>query len=148
MMDSAENRQQLLDWAVKRCRDSGLRRTKAMEEVLRALIDSPRPRTLSELVDALGDLCDKATVYRLLIRLEEKGILRRLGLHERSAYFTMRYPDRHSDYLICTECGSIDTLEIACPVEQLEKEISEKSGFKKLYHELEFFGVCPACEAS
>ena len=59
----------------------------------------------------------------------------------------MRYPDRHSDYLICTECGSIDALEIACPVEQLEKEISEKSGFKRLYHELEFFGICPACES-
>lgn len=144
-MDSRRDCAAALKWAVEKCRSLGLRRTKAMEEVLRNLIESPKPLTLSELAVALKDQCDKATVYRLLIRLEEKGILRRLGLHERSAYFTMRYPDRHHDYLICTECGSIDTLDMRCPVEALEREISEKSGFKKLYHELEFFGVCPAC---
>lgn len=144
-MEGTKSRQELLTWAVQQCRDHGLRRTKAMEEVLRALIENDQPLTLADLVDALGDLCDKATVYRLLIRLEEKGILRRLGLHERSAYFTMRYPDRHNDYLICKECGQIDSLDIACPVEQLEKEISTKSGFTNLYHELEFFGTCPTC---
>jgi Fur family transcriptional regulator, ferric uptake regulator len=28
---------------------------------------------------------DKATVYRLLMKLEERGLIRRLGLHDRSA---------------------------------------------------------------
>lgn len=136
-----------LQWAVQRCRDLGLRRTKAMEEVLRALIESERPLTLAALAGskALRDQCDKATVYRLLMRLEEKGVLRRLGLHDRAAYFTMKYPGEHSDYLICSECGSIAELDITCPVEELEKEISKSSGFQRLYHELEFFGVCPKC---
>ncbi|MEM7015235.1 MAG: transcriptional repressor [Verrucomicrobiota bacterium] len=144
-MDRKKSRKELLAWAVQQCRDHGLRRTKAMEEVLRALIERDQPLTLADLVDALGDLCDKATVYRLLIRLEDHGIIRRLGLHERSAYFTMRYPDRHDDYLICKECGKIDSIDIACPVEKIEKEISANSGFTNLYHELEFFGVCPKC---
>ncbi len=143
-----QDRENPVAWAVDRCRKLGLRRTKAMEELLRGLIDSQRPLTLSDLATALSGQCDKATVYRLLVRLEEKGIIRRLGLHERSAYFTMRYPDRHDDYLICTECGSIEALDISCPVEALEREISEKSGFRRLYHELEFFGVCPDCEVS
>ncbi len=136
-----------LNWAVQQCRDRGLRRTKALEEVLRTLIGSPRPLTLADLVEskALRNQCDKATVYRLLMRLEENGILRRLGLHDRCAYFTMKYPGKHSDYLICSECGTIEELDIACPVEALEKEISAKSGYRKLYHELEFFGVCPDC---
>jgi len=145
MQSGEDEKAKLLHWAVEECRSMGLRRTKAMEEVLRNLIESDKPLTLNELAIALKDQCDKATVYRLLIRLEGKGILRRLGLHERSAYFTMRYPDRHHDYIICTSCGSIDTLNICCPVEELEKEISQKSGFQKLYHELEFFGVCPDC---
>jgi len=144
-METAAAKKKLLEWAVGECRARGLRRTKAMEELLRALIQAEKPLTLSDLADALDDQCDKATVYRLLMRLEDKGIIRRLGLHERSAYFTMRYPDHHHDYLICTECGSIDALEICCPVEELEREISEKSGFHRLYHELEFFGICPAC---
>jgi Fe2+ or Zn2+ uptake regulation protein len=54
-------------------------------------------------------------------------------------------PGRHQDYLICTECGSIEPIQAPCPVHQLEKEISEKTGYKNLYHELEFFGVCPRC---
>ncbi len=141
-----EDRSEVVAWAVQACREKGLRRTKAMEELLRGLIESGRPLTLMDLASSMGDQCDKATVYRLLVRLEEKGIIRRLGLHERSAYFTMRYPDRHDDYLICTECGSIDSLDISCPVETLEREISEQSGFRKLYHELEFFGICPNCE--
>ena len=147
-MTEPQTDRQILRWAVDECRSRGLRRTKAMEEVLRHLIEGDKPLTLSDLATALKDQCDKATVYRLLIRLEEKGIIRRLGLHERSAYFTMRYPDRHHDYLICTECGSIDSLNISCPVEELEREISETSGFQKLYHELEFFGICPGCTAA
>jgi Fe2+ or Zn2+ uptake regulation protein len=103
--------------------------------------------TLSELShsERLSDQCDKATVFRLLQRLAAIGIIRRLGLHERAAYFTLLIPGRHQDYLICTECGSIQPIQAPCPVHQLEREISEKTGYKNLYHELEFFGVCPAC---
>ncbi|MBL9131436.1 MAG: transcriptional repressor, partial [Verrucomicrobiaceae bacterium] len=32
-----------------------------------------------------------------------------------------------------------------CPVEALERDIEKTSGFKKLYHELEFYGLCPKC---
>ena len=146
MMDDGKL-QEKLSWAVARCRERGLRRTKAMEEVLRELIRRDGPVTLAELAvsERLVEQCDKATVYRLLMRLEEKGIVRRLGLHDRSTYFFFKYPGEHHDYLICTACGTIAKLEIACPVEALEEEISKKSGFTRLYHELEFFGVCPAC---
>jgi Fe2+ or Zn2+ uptake regulation protein len=131
--------------AVERCRTAGLRRTKALEEILRALVGAPKPVTLNDLAMVLGDRCDKATVYRLLIRLEENSIIRRLGFHDRSAHYTMRYPDRHDDYLICTGCGSVESLDISCPVEVLEREISTASGFTNLYHELQFYGVCPGC---
>ncbi len=132
---------------VERCRDLGLRRTKALEELLATLIETDRPMTLAELASSsrLADQCDKATVYRLLHRLTEHGVLRRLGLHERAAYFTLLQPGRHSDYLICTGCGKIETIQAPCPVHQLENEIREKTGYRGLYHELEFFGTCPRC---
>lgn len=132
---------------ISRCRATGLRRTKALEQLLFTLADSGRPMTLNELSQSerLTDQCDKATVFRLLQRLTAIGIVRRLGLHERAAYFTLLIPGRHQDYLICTECGSIAPIQAPCPVHQLEKEISEKTGYKNLYHELEFFGVCPKC---
>ena len=132
---------------IDRCRKAGLRRTKALEELITTLLESDRPMTLAELAssDRLADQCDKATVFRLLQRLAEHGVVRRLGLHERAAYFTLLVPGKHSDYLICTSCGSITVIQAPCPVHQLEEEIREKTGFRNLYHELEFFGVCPKC---
>lgn len=132
--------------AVEKCREAGLRKTRALVDLLAEMVEQRRPLSLAQLADCdrLAG-CDRATVYRLLVRLESNGIVRRLGLHERSAFFTLLLPGEHRDYLICTECGTIDTIDIACPVEALEKEVQRKSGFRGLYHELEFFGVCPSC---
>jgi Fe2+ or Zn2+ uptake regulation protein len=132
---------------IERCRIAGLRRTKALEELLATLLEHCRPMTLAELAASprLSGQCDKATVFRLLQRLSEHGVVRRLGLHERAAYFTLLVPGTHSDFLICTSCGSIEAIQAPCPVHHLEDEIREKTGYQNLYHELEFFGVCPKC---
>ena len=132
---------------IARCRRAGLRRTKALEELVATLLESGRPMTLGELAASrrLEAQCDKATVFRLLRRLAEHAVVRRLGLHERAAYFTLLLPGTHNDYLICTSCGSIESIQAPCPVHQLEEEIRVKTGFRQLYHELEFFGVCPQC---
>jgi Fur family ferric uptake transcriptional regulator len=139
--------QDRLDWAISTCRERGLRRTMAMQELLRALIASERPLTLGELceLDSLADQCDRATVYRLLGRLEEKGVVRRLGFRERAAYYVFAFPGEHHDYLVCIDCGKIESLGLDCPVEALEKEVMSQTGFSGIYHELEFFGRCPAC---
>lgn len=136
-----------LDSIIERCRAEGLRRTKALEELLITLLESDRPMTLAELAESprLTNQCDKATVFRLLQRLADKGIVRRLGLHERAAYFALLLPGQHRDYLICTDCGSIEPINAPCPVHELEKEIQFTTGYKNLYHELEFFGTCPTC---
>ncbi|MDE0826961.1 MAG: transcriptional repressor [Akkermansiaceae bacterium] len=135
------------DDTLARCRDAGLRCTKALEELLAALLHAKGPVTLVDLAESppLASLCDKATLYRLLLRLTDKGIVRRLGLHERAAYFTLIIPGDHRDYLICTQRGSIASINAPCPVHELEEEIRTTTGFQGLYHELKFFGVCPKC---
>jgi Fur family ferric uptake transcriptional regulator len=133
--------------SLQRCRKAGLRRTRALEELLATLLESNRPMMLTELADSprLSSQCDKATIYRLLHRLTDHGLVRRLGLHERAAYFALIIPGQHRDYLICTDCGSIAPVNAPCPVHALEEEIRDKTGFQNLYHELEFFGTCPQC---
>ena len=76
---------------INHCRTSGLRRTKALEVLLATLLKADRPMTLARLQKsrALSSQCDKATIYRLLHRLADAGIVRRLGLHERAAYFAL-----------------------------------------------------------
>ena len=139
--------QDRLDWAIQTCSERGLRRTNAMRELLKELITLQRPQTLADLCesDGLCNQCDRATVFRLLGRLVDKGVIRKLGFHERAAYYVFSYPGEHNDYLVCTDCGKIEALSIKCPVETLEKEVMVSSGFSGIYHELEFFGQCPAC---
>ena len=132
---------------VDRCRAAGLRRTRSLELLLGTLLEADQPVTLATLEGSgqLAAQCDKATIYRLLHRLTDAGVVRRLGLHERAAYFALNLPDQHRDYLICTECGTISPISAPCPVHELEQEIRESSGYRNLYHELEFFGTCPKC---
>lgn len=137
----------LLCQALDRARAQGLRMTPALEDVLRLLIAAAVPLTLADIAESrhLTSQADRATVYRLLTKLEKLAIIRRLGLHDRAAYYTMIFPGEHNDYLICTECGKIQRLDIECPVEELEQRIAKNSKFTQLYHELMFFGLCPKC---
>ena len=122
----------IIHQTIERCRLVGLRRTKALEELLVTLLENSRPMTLLELSNSkrLIDQCDKATVFRLLQRLSEHGMIRRLGLHARAAYFTLLIPGVHSDYLICTACGSIEPIDAPCPVHTLEEKIRNETGYK------------------
>jgi|TARA_B100001540_G_C15387625_1_gene452972 Fur family ferric uptake transcriptional regulator len=140
--------QDRIDWAIQTCSERGLRKTNALRELLKVLITFQEPLTLADLCesDGLSNQCDRATVFRLLGRLLDKGIIRKLGFQERAAYYIFSYPGEHNDYLVCTDCGKIETLSLKyCPVEALEKEVMKNSGFSGIYHELEFFGQCPAC---
>lgn len=136
---------------VTRCtqhlRQRGARRTRALELVIAELARRRAPVTLAELAmtPAIRQQCDPATVYRLVMKLEEHGLVRRLGLHERSTYFLLVVPGQHHDYLVCTQCGKMEEIDMACPVHALEAKLEKTSGFRHIYHELEFFGICPVC---
>jgi Fur family ferric uptake transcriptional regulator len=140
----------LLEDSLGRARSAGLRRTKALSDVLSILIHACQPITLGDIAESKDLLseADRATVYRLLIKLEQHGLIRRLGLHDRAAYYIINLPGEHHDYLICTDCGRIERLDIACPVQDLEKTIGRSSGFKGIYHELAFYGQCPECAST
>ena len=127
-----------------------MRRTQALQSVLQLLLESERPLTANEIVEspALRDRVDTATIYRMLLRLEEHAVARRLGFHGRAAYYTIRHVHRHDDYIVCTQCGAIEELDIECPVEALESQIEQRSGYRNLNHELEFFGICPVCSSA
>ncbi len=137
----------ILTELIERCRAAGMRRTHALEAVLRRLLESDQPLTATQIAETegLSGQFDPATIYRMLQRLEDNGLLRRLGLRDRSSYYVIRHGHTHDDYIVCTECGSIQGLQMACPVEALEAEIATQTGFQKLDHELEFFGICPDC---
>lgn len=132
---------------VERCRQAGLRRTRTLRDLLRALLDGGRPMTLNELhaSEHLENQCDKATLYRILQRLVEKEVARRLGVSGKASYFYLIHPDSDDGYLICTGCGTIDSIPTPGSVQDLKDHLQETSGYAHLYHQLEIYGTCPHC---
>jgi len=133
---------------VEHCKKSGLRITGNLKVILSALMESRLPLSLQELEQdsKISALCDRATVYRTLQRLESIGLLRRLNFANCGAKFTLNTGDKHQEYLICRDCGQVDALQIACPVHSLEHQIAEEKGYSGMTHELTFYGLCPSCQ--
>lgn len=127
-------------------RSLGMRRTHLLEAMLRDLAGRDRPVTIGQVEESIGNMCDTATLYRMVERLVEAGILRRIGFHERARYYELVESGHHYDYLICTECGAIGDINLACPVDAIERELVHKTGYDGLQHDLVFFGRCPECQ--
>jgi len=136
----------LAEKLVDQLRQQGFRRTASLVTLLTEMAMKHRPVTLAELSE-LPSLSgrDQATVYRLMMKLEEAGAVRRFGFHGRSMHFQLIIGGHHHDYLVCTSCGDIAELDIHCPLGSMEREVAAKSGWRDVHHELEFFGVCPDC---
>lgn len=141
-------REDTLIHLLDRCRQEGMRITTTLEKILILLINSKKePVTVKSLFESekIEGSCDPATVYRLLQKLEEKKIIRKIGLHDRSTHFILNESGQHRDYVVCHDCGDVETLEMICPVEELENKVSKSTGFQDVYHELQFYGICPVC---
>jgi len=132
---------------LNRCRAEGLRITRVLRAVIGVLVERELPIRIRQCAEADPFLaeCDTATLYRTFARLEERGIVRQIGMPGRTAWFGLTDSFRHRHYLCCRGCGMVIPLRHECSVASLEDEIARESGFADLGHELTFYGLCPAC---
>jgi len=84
-----------------------------------------------------------ATVYRHLRLLQQLGLVRCRHLPSGEALYAPAERDEH--HLTCVDCGSTETLEV-CPVHNVQLGEQQLNGFRPLFHTLEFFGLCTACQ--
>jgi Fur family ferric uptake transcriptional regulator len=84
-----------------------------------------------------------ATVYRHLRQLQQWGLVRCRHLPSGEALFAPTERDDH--HLTCVDCGSTKRLP-HCPVHDLALPSGELEGFLPLFHTLEFYGLCAACQ--
>ena len=123
-----------------------MRKTDALEELLRAMLSTHKPFLLSELNELPGLVDrDNATIYRLVMKLKELGFVRQLNFVDKGNYFQINIADHHHDYLLCESCGEITEVPFACTLKDLEKKLRSEIGWRKLSHTLAFHGICPAC---
>ena len=91
-----------------------------------------------------GGEINLSTVYRNLELLEIKGILEKFDLgNGRYNYIIKGISHNHT--LQCELCHK--SVEIDCPMVQIQEIIKNKTGFTLLEHDLKLRGICNDCRA-
>lgn len=86
-----------------------------------------------------------ATVYRVLTQFEQAGILRRSNFESGKSVFELNEGNHH-DHLVCMECGRVVEFFDA-EIEERQRLVAAKHGFKLMEHSLSLYGQCSTCAA-
>jgi len=87
-----------------------------------------------------------ATVYKTLTLLHEMGEVLELGFSNDDNRYDGNRPYPHP-HVICIRCHRIVDAQLPAG-EALEQEVAQSSGFTIVAHRLDFYGVCPDCQAA
>src|SRR4030042_3787018 len=85
-----------------------------------------------------------ATIYKTVLLLKELGEVLQLGFPDGSNRYDGNRPYPHP-HIICTKCKEVMDPELV-GLDDLSEEMSAKTGYKILYHRMDFFGLCPRCQ--
>lgn len=117
--------------------------------VFRAMQKSTKPLTVPDLAIEVEDTgLNTATLYRIMETLTGLDIVHPvLQDHQSVAYELIEPFARHHDHLVCRQCGrTIDLYN--CRLEEAVQSISDDSGFRVDFHQMEVHGLCPDCQSA
>lgn len=124
------------------CAAKGLRITEQRRTIARVLsdaVDHPDVEEVHRRSAAIDPGISIATVYRTVRLFEEYGILERHDFQGgRSRYETAG--DDHHDHLIDIESGQVIEFHDA-ELEELQRKIAERLGYRLVDHRMELYGV-------
>ena len=87
----------------------------------------------------------RATIYRALDHLVKSGLVRRVYLDQKKAFYEPVHGRRHHEHMICLSCGKV--IEFSDdPLEQRQEEVCRTLKFKALRHSLRIVGLCASCQ--
>lgn len=116
----------------------------AVLRILAASEDHPSAEQIFEKVRAEFSTTSLGTIYKTIVLLKGLNEVLELGFPDgRNRYDGIKpFPHPH---VICTKCGKIMDPELM-GLDELEEEVSKKTGFIIQNHRLDFFGVCKECQ--
>lgn len=85
-----------------------------------------------------------ATVYRVLTQFEQAGLVARHHFEGGHSVFELDQGEHH-DHMLCITCGRVEEF-LDDTIEERQKVIAEKAGFRITDHSLYIYGVCPDCQ--
>src|SRR5271170_3963896 len=128
----------------------GVRITAQRRLLVGIIQDSPRhldAATLLQIAREKDPNIDRATVYRTLGLLKNRGLIDELDLMhiEGEKHYYEAKTNRDHCHMACFRCGAI--MEYASPsFEKLKKEMIKESGFQIRVVRLEVGGICKKCQ--
>lgn len=131
-----------MDRIERLCIEKGLRMTGQRRVIARVLSqshDHPDAEELHRRAAAIDPHISIATVYRTVRLLEEAGILERHDFRDGRSRFE-EVPDEHHDHLIDVQSGKVIEFHND-QIEELQRMVAEKLGYKLVDHRLELYGV-------
>ncbi|AEB09032.1 Fur family transcriptional regulator [Desulfobacca acetoxidans] len=116
----------------------------AVLKILAASLDHPSVERIYEQVKAVFPTTSLATVYKTINLLKEvKEVLEvRVSAGNR---FDGNRPFPHP-HVICLKCKKIIDPDLS-GIQELTEEAAQKTGYRITEHCLDFFGICPDCQA-
>ena len=126
----------------QKCIDKGVKLTDQRKIVAKVMSESHDHPDVDELYNKVSKIDSKisiATVYRTVKLFEESGILTKHEFKGRKARYE-ELNEGHHDHLIDIKSGEIIEF-IDYEIEELQKKVAEKYGYKLVDHKLELYGV-------
>jgi len=124
------------------CAEKGLKMTDQRRVIARVLSEShdhPDVEQLHKRATAVDPNISIATVYRTVRLFEEAGILAKHDFGDGRARYE-ETPSEHHDHLIDIQSGKVIEFHND-EIEDLQRSIAEKAGYRLVGHRLELFGV-------
>ncbi len=118
--------------------DVGLKCTKQRVRVMEVLEKAASPLTAESIYEKADDT-SLSTVYRIVEKLCEKGIVNKNTIQDSDKFYYEITKDKHRHYAVCLGCGSIKYIDI-CPV-----HTAKIDNFTVTGHKLEIYGYCDEC---
>ena len=124
------------------CVERGLKMTdqrRVIARVLSEASDHPDVEAVHRRATAIDPNISIATVYRTVRLFEEAGILAKHDFGDGRARYE-ETPDEHHDHLIDIQSGKVVEFHND-EIEELQRRIAEKAGYRLVGHRLELYGV-------
>ena len=127
----------------KLLKEAGLKATPRRLAMLSLLLEREDQLAAEEIHTALSERCDLSTIYRALNTMVEHGLLRKTVCQDGVIRYRVNR-HQHTHRLVCERCRRSIPLDL-CPFEEMERDITENTGFKITGHRFELRGICPLC---
>ncbi len=137
-----------LEEMIKTLKDGNYRITPQRLAILKILAGStahPSVEAIYEKVKPDFPTTSLATVYKTLVLMKELNQVMEISIGEGSNRYDGNQPFPHP-HLICVKCKKIIDSD-PDSFDAMVKKVAKKTGYRIISHRLDFFGICPECQA-